>query len=63
MNLFSMYFLDCFELEFEDTHYPDIYARERLAKKINLEENRIQVNRVSFLFINLKFSSKKGLVF
>ena len=40
---FSEAQLDQLELMFHQTHYPDVYAREEISKRLNIKEDRIQV--------------------
>uniref|UniRef100_A0A1I7T0H8 Homeobox domain-containing protein n=1 Tax=Caenorhabditis tropicalis TaxID=1561998 RepID=A0A1I7T0H8_9PELO len=42
-TIFTQYQIDELEKAFQDAHYPDVYAREVLAGKTELQEDRIQV--------------------
>ncbi|CAI4232396.1 unnamed protein product [Auanema sp. JU1783] len=42
-TIFTQYQIDELEKAFQEAHYPDVYAREMLANKTELQEDRIQV--------------------
>ncbi|VDN34902.1 unnamed protein product, partial [Cylicostephanus goldi] len=43
-TIFTQYQIDELEKAFQEAHYPDVYAREVLAVKTELPEDRIQEN-------------------
>lgn len=52
-TIFTSYQLEELEKAFKDAHYPDVYAREVLALKTSLPEDRIQVNNFRIVFFIL----------
>lgn len=48
-TVFTAHQLEELEKAFSEAHYPDVYAREMLAVKTELPEDRIQVSGVPFL--------------
>ena len=58
-TIFTAYQQDELEKAFKDAHYPDLYAREVLALKIDLPEDRIQVT----VFIQIIWQSINYLIY
>ena len=47
-TIFTSHQVEELEKAFKDAHYPDVFARELLAVKTDLPEDRIQVNILQF---------------
>lgn len=54
-TIFTSYQLEELEKAFKDAHYPDVYAREVLALKTSLPEDRIQVNYFRIFILGTSF--------
>lgn len=52
-TIFTSHQVEELEKAFKDAHYPDVFARETLAVKTDLPEDRIQV-RLDFCATNVR---------
>jgi len=53
-TIFTEYQLDQLERTFQNTHYPDVMIREQLAVKIELKEERVEVNHITAVAYNVQ---------
>jgi len=50
-TIFTEYQLDELERTFHETHYPDVVLREQLAVKVELKEERVEVEQTPCHYI------------